>query len=44
MNVQPKLLFQLCDTVKVSEGCLQQLVESLAQRLKAPLKAKYTAV
>ncbi len=45
MDVQPTNLQQLRDDImsiwtKISEECLQHLVESMPQRIKAVLKAK----
>ncbi len=45
MDVQPTNLQQLRDAImsiwtKISEICLQQLVESMLRRIKAVLKAK----
>ncbi len=45
MDVQPTNLQQLRDAImsiwtKISEKCLQHLVESMLQRIKAVLKAK----
>ncbi len=45
MDVQPTNLQQLCDAImsiwtKISEECIQHLVESMPRRIKAVLKAK----
>ncbi len=45
MDVQPTNLQQLCDAIvsiwtKISEECLQHLVESMPRRIKAVLKTK----
>ncbi len=45
MDVQPTNLQQLCDAImsiwtRISEECLQHLVESMPWRIKAVLKAK----
>ncbi len=45
MDVQPTNLQQLCDAImsiwtKISEECLQHLVESMTRRIKAVLKAE----
>ncbi len=46
MDVQPTNLQQLCDAIisiwtKISEECLKHLVESVPQRIKTVLKAKW---
>ncbi len=46
MDVQPRNPQKLCDArmaiwTKISEECFQHLVESMSQRIKAVLKAKW---